>query len=182
MPKLPFVVEPRLKPITERVGSEESGQIEIERRGYLATGEKAFTSNASSSDKTSELILSTVRKVASKYKIDAQEAYQLVTGTITGSENGNLVEKIQKDFTSELGEIAMSASTSIERMKFIKAFCMVLYRVDATCTAEDIMQLHPDLLEGLAGLYDEEEARSIERLLESMEDEKSDLVEDVAKK
>jgi len=182
MSKLPFVVEPRLKPVTERVGSEESGLIEIERRGYLTAGEKAFTSSASSSDKTSEMILATVRQVASKYKIDPQEAYKLVTGTITGSENGKLVDRIQKDFTSELGEIALLASTSLERMKFIKAFCMVLYRIDATTTAEDMMDLHPDLLEGLAGLYGEEEARSTERLLESVKESTSDIVEDATKK
>jgi hypothetical protein len=34
MAKLPFVVEPRLKPIIEEIGSEESGKIQIERRGY----------------------------------------------------------------------------------------------------------------------------------------------------
>ena len=42
MAPLPFVVEPRRKPIVERVGNEESGVIEIERRGYLTTGEKTF--------------------------------------------------------------------------------------------------------------------------------------------
>ena len=42
MGKLPFVVQPRLKAIKERIGSEDAGYIEIERRGYLTSGEKSF--------------------------------------------------------------------------------------------------------------------------------------------
>jgi len=181
MSKLPFVVEPRLKPIIETIGSEESGQIEVERRGYISAGEKAFTSNGNSTDRTSEMVLSTVRRVSTKYKIDSKEAYELVTGTITG-EVSELSEKLQKDFTTELGEIMMSAIASNERARFLKAFCILLYRVDGSITAEEAMTLHPDLLDGLAALYDEEEARSVERLRSAVEKEVENEVEDAAKK
>lgn len=181
MSKLSFVVEPRLKPIIERIGSEESGQIEVERRGYISAGEKAFTSNGNSTDRTSELVLSTVRRVAAKYKIDAKEAYELVTNTITG-EASKLSDRLQKDFTTELGEITMSAIASNERSKFVKAFCMLLYRVDGSITADDAMALHPDLLDGLAALYDDEEARSVERLRSVVEEDAENEVDDAVKK
>ena len=70
MAKLPFVVEPRLKPVTELVGTEDSGKIEIERRGFLSAGEKAFFSNGSQDSNVSELMIGLVRKVSSKYKLD----------------------------------------------------------------------------------------------------------------
>ena len=47
---LPFVVQPRLKPVIERIGSEESGVFEIERRGYLSVAEKAIAQQASGGD------------------------------------------------------------------------------------------------------------------------------------
>ena len=181
MSKLPFVVEPRLKPIIEKIGSEDSGQIEVERRGYISAGEKAFISNGNSTDKTPEMVLSTVRRVAVKYKIDTKEAYDLVTGTITGEAN-KLSERLQKDFTTELGQITMSAISSNERTRFLKAFCMLLYRVDGSITADEAMALHPDLLDGLAALYDDEEARSVERLRSAVEEDAENEVEDAVKK
>ena len=47
---LPFVVQPRLQPIVEQVGTEESGIIEIERRGYLSVAEKAIAQQAVGGD------------------------------------------------------------------------------------------------------------------------------------
>jgi hypothetical protein len=44
--RLPFVVAPRLEPIVETVGTDESGKIEIIRRGHLTVAEKAFISAA----------------------------------------------------------------------------------------------------------------------------------------
>ena len=42
MGKLPFVVAPKLKSKIETLGTEVSGKIEIERKGYLTVGEKGF--------------------------------------------------------------------------------------------------------------------------------------------
>jgi hypothetical protein len=49
---------------------------------------------------------------------------------------------------------------------------------------DEIMKLHPDLISGLANLYREEEAKSIERLIgdKDKEAEKSEVIEKVAKK
>lgn len=181
MSKLPFVVEPRLKPIVEMVGSDESGKIEIERKGFLSTGEKAFVSNGSATDRTSELMLTLVRRAAGRFKIDSQEAYEIIAGLVTGSSDHKLSDKIREQYTTELGEIAMSAVSAQPRIAFIKAYCMLLYRVDASITADEAMKVHPDIMEGLVALYDDEEARSIERLLAETQEEAVN-VEDTTKK
>ena len=59
---LPFIVQPRLKPIIEIVGTEESGQIEIERKGYLTVSEKAIVQASMKSDDS----LATTMRVAAK--------------------------------------------------------------------------------------------------------------------
>ena len=48
--KIPFVVQPNLKPVKEQVGTETSGKIEIERRGYVTVSEKAFVQAATEGD------------------------------------------------------------------------------------------------------------------------------------
>ena len=42
MAKLPFVVAPKVKTSKVRLGTEETGVIEIEKRGYLSVAEKSF--------------------------------------------------------------------------------------------------------------------------------------------
>ena len=48
--KLPFLVEPKRQPIMERLGNEESGVIELPRRGYLTVAEKSFVQQGTSGD------------------------------------------------------------------------------------------------------------------------------------
>ena len=66
MAKLPFVVEPRLKPVLETIGSEDSGKIQVERRGYLTAGEKAFVGSSVSSNDVASVIIGIVRTIAKK--------------------------------------------------------------------------------------------------------------------
>jgi len=169
MAKLPFVVEPRLKPVIELVGSEDSGQIEIERKGHLSAGEKAFVSNGLASDPTSEMMFALMRRVAAKYTIDTEEAYQLIHGVLTGSSDDELAQKLRIDFTTEIGEITMAAVAGQSRGDFIKAYCMLLYRVDGSLSAQDVMEQHPDILADLVKLYNDEESKSTERLLEAVQ-------------
>ena len=63
MAKLPFIVEPRLKPITEVLGTEASGQIEIERKGFLSASEKSFMQVQAQTDDTTQRMVALTRKV-----------------------------------------------------------------------------------------------------------------------
>ena len=184
MAKLPFVVEPRLKPILEVIGTDDSGKIEIQRRGFLSAGEKAFVSNGTQNDDVSELMLNLVRKVCSKFKLDIKDAYEVTAQVISGvPEDEKLAEKIRQAFSEEVTAVITAAINSSARSSFLKAFCLLLYRVDAELTAEDVMDVHPDIIEGLVGLYDDEEAKSTQRLIDAHEDAKSeDVIEDIEKK
>lgn len=184
MAKLPFVVEPRLKPIVDIVGSDESGKIEIERRGYLSAGERAFVGSSMANNDTANAIISTVRRIAKQYKMDMQECYKLITDILTaGAETEQGIE-IATEFQDELSAITNAMIAQEQRSELVKAYCMLLYRIDATMTVEEAMGLHPDLLTGLAALYNDEERKSVERLIEDTGTDGSEetALEDIEKK
>jgi hypothetical protein len=184
MAKLPFVVEPRLKPIVELVGSEDSGKIEIQRRGFLSAGEKAFVSNGTQDDSVSELMLGLVRKVCSKYKLDIKDAYEVTAQVISGTpEDEQFAEEIRREFSDEVTAVITAAINSSARTSFVKAFCLLLYRVNAELTAEDVMEVHPDIIEGLVALYDDEEMKSVQRLVDAHDNGADEqVIEDIEKK
>lgn len=184
MAKLPFVVEPRLKPIVELLGSDESGKIELERRGYLSAGERAFVGSSMASDDTASIIIGIVRKIAKEHKLDMQECYTLVTDILTKGAAEGLELEVAEQYRDELNEVTRLMLAQEQRREFVQAYCMLLYRVDANLTVEDAMELHPDLLRALAGLYTDEERKSVERLIEDTgaDGTEETAVEDIEKK
>lgn len=173
MAKLPFIVEPRLKPIIDRVGSEESGIIEIERRGYLTAGEKAFYSNATQSEDVSMSMMSLVRLVSKKYKLDSKTAYQVTSGIITGEEQeqySEIADQIKLEFSSEINAVIQLALSNSHRENLYKALCMLMYRVNAEIDADEVVGLHPDIIDQLVDLFNDEDSKSIERLQEAADE------------
>lgn len=180
MAKLPFVVEPRREPILELIGSEESGQIQVERRGYLTTGEKAFVQQVQQYDDASTDVVSLTRRVARKYSLGMDRAYTLVLRIVTGAvgleEEGEsakdggqdyaeLAEKIEEEYATDLTNVIKALSAGQIREELVYATCMLRYRIDSTFDIEDVTRMHPDLISGLATLYREEERRSVEAFL-----------------
>lgn len=179
--KLPFIVQPRLKPVTELIGSEESGQFQIERRGYLTSGEKSFMTQARSADDTSSKIVGLARKVAAKNRLDLNKAYELVSLAIAGNTKNNAkVAEVEKDFPGELSDVFSLLATSQAKEGLLQATCLMMYRVDTDWTIRDTMELHPDLLDGLVALYVDEENKSIEALDPELKKESS--LEEIEKK
>lgn len=169
MAKLPFIVEPRLKPIVELIGSEESGKIEVERRGYLTASEKAFVQAQVENDDSTQQLVALTREVGLKLKCDMQAAYQLTTEVMQGQVNGKKHQIVAEEFGGKINEILSSMTTMSERKRLVAALAMLIYRVDPEFSADDLVQLHPDLIEGLADLYQDEEDRSVERLNAAVE-------------
>lgn len=167
MSKLPFVVEPRRKPIIEQIGSEESGKIEIERRGYLSSGEKAFVQQAIGSDDSTIKIIGLARKIAASTNSTLEYAYADAIAILSGSSIGDpRLKAIEADHFDEFNEL-LNALTSVQtKEKIISAICMVKYRLNPDVDINDVMELHPDIIDGLAELYKDEEARSIDRLVD----------------
>jgi hypothetical protein len=184
MAKLPFVVEPRLQPIIELIGSDESGKIQIERRGYLSAGEKAFMGASMAGDDTASAVVGVVRRIAKQFKMDMQECYKLVTDLLTTGAEGEIAEAITEQFGDDLELITRAMLAAEQRRGFVQAYCMLLYRVDANIKVEEAMELHGDIIQGLTALYVDEENRSTERLIEDTGTDGTEeaAVEDIEKK
>jgi hypothetical protein len=178
MANLPFVVKPRREPIIEVIGSEESGKLEIERRGYLSTGEKAFVQQVRQYDDASTDAVTLTRRVARKYSLGMDRAYRLIMQIISGAagldEEGNntadaeenaLIDAIETEYAQELTAVVKALSASETREDIIFATCMLRYRVNEDIEINDVARQHPDLISALAKLYRDEEQRSIEAFL-----------------
>jgi len=167
MAKLPFVVEPRRKPIIERIGNDESGIIEIERRGYLTTGEKAFFQQVQQYDGGTTEIVNISRKIARKHSLGMDKAYNLTIAIITGTKKSDdkeasLLASIEEEFAEDLTNVVKGLAASQVREDLVMATCLLRYRIDSDFDIETIGSIHPDLISGLAALYREEDRRSTE--------------------
>jgi hypothetical protein len=153
---LPFVVQPRLQPIVERIGTEDSGVIEIERRGYLSVAEKAIAQQATQGDES-------VRKM---YALGGRIARE------TGKQQLKVMQDLmQQDrpeylssFEDEILENMIEMMAYQERVDIVQATALIICRVDEKWTVEQSMDLHPDLIKLLSTLYNEEDSREVEAL------------------
>jgi hypothetical protein len=152
---LPFVVAPRREPIIEILGSEESGQIEIHRKGYLTVAEKSFMQQASSSDETVSLLHKLASKVAKARGVQAQEVVEML-----GS--GNFQDPLLEGFEDDISEIYSAMGNYEQRRKVISATCLLYFRISQDWSIEDTMEMHPDLVDALYLLFQEEDAKSTE--------------------
>jgi len=188
MIKLPFIVKPRRQPILEKIGTEESGVIEVERRGYLTTGEKSFVQQVQQMDSGSNEIITLSRQVARKYSLGMDKAYTLVLqiisgGAVTDEKESALIGQIEQEFAEDLTKVVRGMVTAQMREDLVFAACLLQFRVNDEFAIGDIAGLHPDLITGLAQLYREEEARMVTAFQEEKEPEvKPVSIEEAEKK
>lgn len=151
--KLPFVVQPRFEPITTKVGSEASGVIEIPRLGYLTVAEKAFVQTAMSGDTG----LSGIYSLSARIARETGKAQSAVFADLAEGREAYL-----GDYEGEIADAAASMGAFQEKQTIIQATCLLIMRLDAKWTVEDSLELHPDILEGLMKLYNDEDTKSLE--------------------
>ena len=153
---LPFVVQPRLQPIIEQVGTEESGILEIERRGYLSVAEKAIAQQATQGDES-------VRKM---YALGGRIARE--TGNQQLEVMSDLMQAQRPEYMApwedEILENMIEMMAYQERVDIVQATSLIICRVDQSWTVEQSMDLHPDLIKLLSAFYTEEDKRSVEAL------------------
>ena len=151
--KLPFVVQPRFEPIVTKVGTEASGIIEISRLGYLTVAEKAFVQTAMSGDTG----LSAIYSLSARISREKDKPQSAVFADIAEGRESYLGE-----YENEIGEAAASMGAFQEKQTIIQATCLLIMRLDAKWTVEDSLELHPDILDGLTKLYNDEDTKSLE--------------------
>ena len=154
---LPFVVEPKLDPVIEIIGTDASGRIEIERKGYLTVSEKAFVQAANGGSGNT---MSKMYALASKIGSKAGKTPQEVFSDITKTEGVEYLAPYQ----GEISEMMMEANDMQDRNRIFTSAALLINRVDPNIEVEDVMEVHPDLLDALDELYQEEEARDVSRL------------------
>jgi hypothetical protein len=181
MAKLPFIVEPRLKPVIEEIGSEDSGKIQVERRGYLTSGEKAFFQQVKQSDQGTAKLIAMSRKVSQSASLDMSKAYELVIRVLSGGADSDLDREIEEKFAEDFASVIQDLANSQSSDEMLMAACLLRYRVDSEIGMDEIMKMHPDIIQGLADLYRDEENRVLERLTEKEIKEERNI-EKVAKK
>ena len=161
---LPFVVAPRREPIVHTVGNEESGQIEITRKGYLSVAEKTFMQQATAGDASVGGLQRLASKVAREKGLQVAEVIELLSKSEFGGE-------IFEDYAEEINDLIGAMMVFEERRKIVAAACMLYFRISTEISIEETMELHPDLVQDLYQLYMMEEAKSTEGF-ESEEDVK----------
>ena len=130
MAKLPFVVQPRLKPRKDKIGNEDVGIIEIERKGYLTVAEKGFINSQLTGDTTAGLFIKLTRKVSADLKLDMNAAYTLISEVMQGEMKSDQHRAIEEKFKADILAL-VDEMTQLERVRVLNCvYCLLLYRVD----------------------------------------------------
>lgn len=156
---LPFVVQPRRQPIPVRIGTENSGMIEIEARGYLTVAEKYYVQQVLSGDKTLPLMLGLSNKIAKKFKKDTKEGYTILSNYLQNTCPESQRSVIDENFELEIQELTAEVARMSSMREVAQATIMMRSRIDPDWTSDDTMELDTDLITGLVELYNKEEAK-----------------------
>lgn len=184
MSGLPFVVQPRLRSIVERIGNDDIGVLEVERRGYLTAGEKAYLQAYDSKEQTPAMILGLVKKVAKSGKLSLEDAHKAVMASLQGSGATPKQQKLLEPYEDEITGILTAVMASEQNKAVVRASCMLHYRCGlAFEDADQVFTLHPDLTEALSKLCADEEMKSTLRLQEVLSNVDADSeIESLEKK
>lgn len=147
--KLPFVIQPRVALSPATVGTEESGQISIQRRGYITVGEKALTQEAMKGFHAVADLYSLVQEIAEDVgKPPADVLVDLSTAPAP-------------DYLALWQDAALARLEAVQientRRAMVQATAILISRIDSDWTIEDTMQLHPGLVEAISDFYVNEE-------------------------
>ena len=151
--QLPFVVQPNKKPVLKKIGTAESGQIEIEARGYVTVGEKAMVDQSVQSVAVIAF-QSTLIGIAQVEGKTPEEVYEDFSTTPA--------PEYLEAWTEELQEAVNALSIESAKRNIVQATALLVSRVDSEWTIQDTMELHGDLVAGLSELYVKESNASID--------------------
>lgn len=159
MAVLPFVVQPKKNSEKVLVGNEEVGIIEIERKGYLTVAEKSFVESITQGSEGVSSMVFLANKVAANHKTTPEKAYVAITSAMSGEANTKLASLIVEKYPEDLASVTAKLTESMQRRQIAAATVLLKTRVSDEWTIEDTMELDPELLAGIAELYDKEEQR-----------------------
>ena len=159
MALLPFVVQPKKNTEKIKVGNDEVGVFEIERKGYLSVAEKSFVENVTQGSDGVSSLVRLANQVAKEYKVAPEKAYVAITDAMSGKSESKLASSISEQFADELAFATSRMAESMQRRQIAAATVLIQTRVNHEWTIQDTMDLDPVIVEELGRLYDREEQR-----------------------
>ena len=159
MAVLPFVVQPKKNTEILRLGNEEIGIIEIERKGYLTVAEKSFVDSVTQgSDGVTQLVY-LANRVSKEQKTTPEKAYLAITDVLQNRITSKLHEAVSSEYGEELSQVTAKMSESMQRRAIAATTVLIQTRINHDWTFEDTLTLDPAFLEQFTELYDREENR-----------------------
>lgn len=159
MALLPFVVQPKKNTEKVKVGNEEVGVFEIERKGYLSVAEKSFVENVTQGSDGVAALVRLANRIAADKKIAPEKAYVVITDIMSGKGGGKLAEAVSADYGDEIASATSRMAESMQRRQIAAATILLQTRINHEWTIQDTLELDPVILEELTALYDREEQR-----------------------
>jgi len=159
MSKLPFVIQPKKNTEIVRIGNEDIGVVEIERRGYLTVAEKSFVDNVmQGSDGVTHMVV-LANKIARQKEVTPEEAYMAIAEVMQGNANNPLEESISDSYGVQVSEIASKMAESLQRRSIAAATILIQSRINNEWSVEDTLKLDPQLVAEFNSFYEKEEQR-----------------------
>lgn len=159
---LPFVVQPRLKPVVERLGSDLSGVIEVERKGFLTVAEKAIVQNSMKEEKGLANAFLIAREVGAK---ENKKAEEVLSDLSIEPQPAYL-----KQYSKEMGQIMSIMMAHEEKLRLVAVTALMLTRVNPDWDPSGTVDLHPDLQKDLYDLYLDEDRKCVDALEAAVKD------------
>lgn len=178
MGKLPFVVQPKAKPVKIKIGNEDIGVFEIERRGYLNVAEKSFVDGFTQSSETLKSIVGLATKISVGRKMSREAAYQCVVKILSGENLNKLESELAMEYQEQISDLTAAMTETQNRKGIAVATIMLQSRVNPEWTLDDTLELDPIIVSELLELYDQEEAK---QRPEDFEQKKEDPAEVLGK-
>lgn len=157
MKTLPFVVRPKAAFCDVEVGTDESGIIKIQKRGYLTVAEKSFVDGITQGSDGMSDIVNLAKKISRKHKKSTEEAFSAIMDTMAGSLKTKFHNEIDDEYGQEISQLTITLSEAVQRRALAAATILLQSRIDPEWTVDDTVNLHPDLIEKLLEFYNDEE-------------------------
>lgn len=182
MAKLPFIVAPKFQTKKVKIGTEELGIVEIEKRGYLSVAEKSFVDSVMQGTDGVAMIVRLANTVSRKKKITVEKAYNIIVQILSQTSTTGVASEIADEYTDDLANIQTQMIDSLRRKSIAATTILIQSRINPEWTIDDTLTLDPDLLQYFVDFYDGEDARtSVEEKEEVKKDEEEQAAEIVGK-
>ena len=134
MAKLPFVVAPKIKTCKVRLGTEETGIIEIEKRGFLSVAEKSFVDSVLQQSDGVTQIVKLASQIARERKISVETAYTQVVAVMSNEKQTKAQQEIAVKYADNISEIQSSMIESMGRKSIACATILIQTRINPEWT------------------------------------------------